>query len=203
MAEPMLAQVMAFGGSFAPLGWAKCNGTLLEIMQHSALYSVVGTLWGGDGRTTFALPDLRGRVPLGEGTGTGLTARKPGQKSGYERVTLVESQMPAHGHQMTEAQIDGDITCTAHAQNAEGDEAEAMGSILANQGSRVSSEAQVYSKTISGSVNMSASFVSASHSLTVSGETDAAGESQQHENMQPWTCINYIIALQGYYPSRS
>ena len=96
--DPFIGQVMIFAGNFPPRGWAACNGQLLNINQNQSLFSILGTTYGGDGRTTFGLPDLRGRVPMHAGTGPGLTNRKWGEKLGEEKVTLSEAQMPVHNH---------------------------------------------------------------------------------------------------------
>ena len=98
--EPLIGQIQAFGFNFAPRGWAKCEGQLLPINQNETLFSLLGTTYGGDGRTTFGLPDLRGRVPMHHGNGPGLTPRPMGQKSGEERHTLTIDQMPAHNHSL-------------------------------------------------------------------------------------------------------
>lgn len=96
--EPFIGQIMMFGGNFAPRGWAKCDGSLLDISQNSALFSILGTTYGGDGKTTFALPDLRGRVPVHFGTGPGLSVKKLGQSGGKEAEKLTTAQLPAHSH---------------------------------------------------------------------------------------------------------
>jgi microcystin-dependent protein len=96
--EPFIGQIIMFGGNFAPKGWALCDGQLLQIVQNTALFSILGTTYGGDGRTTFALPDLRGRVPLHPGNGPGLTPRSLGEKAGAEAVTLSTGEMPTHNH---------------------------------------------------------------------------------------------------------
>jgi microcystin-dependent protein len=98
MSEPFIGQIQPFGFNFAPRGWAKCEGQLLPISSNTALFSLLGTTYGGDGKTTFALPVLRGRVPMSAGSGPGLSTREIRQKSGYETVTLNEVQMPAHDH---------------------------------------------------------------------------------------------------------
>jgi microcystin-dependent protein len=98
MAEPFLAEIRVFGFNFAPRGWAQCNGQILPINQYQALYSLLGTTYGGDGRTTFALPDLRGRVPLHEGQGAGLLNRTLGARSGGEGITLSVAEIPSHNH---------------------------------------------------------------------------------------------------------
>lgn len=107
--EPYLGEIRMFAGNFAPVGWALCDGSLLSIQQNTALFSVIGTYYGGNGTTNFALPDLRGRFPMGFGTGPGLTPRNLGDKGGAETVTLNVNQIPAHTH-----------TVTVNAQNTEG-----------------------------------------------------------------------------------
>jgi microcystin-dependent protein len=96
--EPFIGEIRLFGFNFAPVGWAFCDGTLLPISQNTALFSLLGTTYGGDGRTTFALPDLRGRVPISMGTGSGLSPYDIGQQGGAENVTLTVNAVPAHGH---------------------------------------------------------------------------------------------------------
>lgn len=98
MSEPFIAEIRIFAGNFAPRGWAFCNGQLLPVAQNTALFSLIGTTYGGDGRTTTALPNLEGRAPMHPGRGPGLTARRLGQRGGVESVTLTETQMPSHRH---------------------------------------------------------------------------------------------------------
>src|SRR5262245_46307226 len=98
MAEPFIGEIRVFGFNFAPLGWATCDGQLLAISQNTALFSLIGTFYGGDGQTTFGLPDLRSRVPLHQGQGPGLSAHSLGSKTGAESVTLTAQQMPSHTH---------------------------------------------------------------------------------------------------------
>lgn len=100
MSEPFVGEVRMFAGNFAPRGWAFCDGQLLAVSQNDALFSLLGTIYGGDGRTTFGLPDLRGRIPIHAGTGPGLSPRRLGAKSGEEKVTLTVNQMPSHGHRL-------------------------------------------------------------------------------------------------------
>jgi microcystin-dependent protein len=100
MAEPFVGEIRMFAGNFAPRGWALCDGQLLAVSQNDALFSLLGTIYGGDGRTTFGLPDLRGRIPVHEGSGPGLTPRSLGQRGGSETVTLSESQLASHGHRL-------------------------------------------------------------------------------------------------------
>lgn len=98
MSDPFIGQIQPFGFNFPPAGWAQCDGQLLPIAQNTALFSLLGTIYGGDGETTFGLPDLRGRVPMHQGNGPGLTPRGLGQKTGQERVTLSQNEMPSHSH---------------------------------------------------------------------------------------------------------
>jgi microcystin-dependent protein len=100
MSEPFIAEIRIFAGNFAPRGWAFCNGQLLPIAQNTALFSILGTTYGGDGRTTTALPDLQGRAPMHPGSGPGLTNRSLGENGGVETVTLTAAEMPSHNHPM-------------------------------------------------------------------------------------------------------
>lgn len=108
MSEPFIAEIRIFAGNFAPRGWAFCNGQLLPISQNTALFSLLGTTYGGDGRTTLALPNLEGRTPMHPGRGPGLTARRLGERGGVETVTLSEAQIPQHRHSMLGSFEDGD-----------------------------------------------------------------------------------------------
>ena len=106
--EPFIAQIIMFGGNFSPRGWAYCNGTLLSISQYQALFSLLGTTYGGDGRTTFALPDLRGRVPIHPGTGPGLPTYQLGQQGGQYQLQLGQAQLPTHSHTINSNANKGD-----------------------------------------------------------------------------------------------
>ena len=174
--EPFIAQIMMFGGNFAPRGWAFCDGQLLSISSYSALFSILGTTYGGDGRTTFGLPDLRSRVPVHAGSGPGLTPRKLGQRSGSETNTLTTAQLPSHNHA-------AQIPCTT--QN--GDQSSPADNVMAE----TEGGANIYSDTAETGEFMKAPTI---------GNT---GGSQAVNNMQPFLCVNYIIALQGTFPSRS
>jgi microcystin-dependent protein len=170
MSEPFVAEIRIFAGNFAPRSWAFCNGQLLPVSQNTALFSLIGTTYGGDGRSTTALPNLQGRVPMHPGRGPGLTARRLGQRGGVEMVTIDEAQMPNHTH-------------TLRAESDEpGEDNDPNGAALAKAG--------VYTAA-SNLVSMSDSAL------------PNAGGSQPHNNMQPYLTINFIIALQGLYPSRS
>jgi microcystin-dependent protein len=153
---------MLFGGNFAPRGWALCDGQLLSISSHSALFSILGTTYGGDGVSTFGLPDLRGRVPVHAGQGPGLTPASLGHKSGTETVTLTTAQMPSHHHGVVAA----------------------VGPVVPGEQKYVENQ-------------------EASSSVVVPDRTDDVGGSQPHNNMQPYGVVNFCIALEGVYPSRS
>jgi microcystin-dependent protein len=171
--EGMIGEIRMFAGNFAPRSWAFCEGQLLPINQNQALFSILGTTYGGDGRTTFALPDLRGRVSMHPGNGPGLTSRRLGEKSGSETNTLNENQMPSHGHSIP-----------MPAPIAKGDTSGDTDSEASDDG-----------------------FVKASLSKTQTQtftlDADHAGGNQPINNVQPFTCVNYIICLQGIFPSRS
>ena len=167
MAEPFLGQIMLFAGNFAPAGWAFCNGQLLSIQQNTALFSILGTTYGGNGQTTFALPDLRGRAPIHFGQGPGLSSYSLGQIAGVETVTLNVTQLPAHQHAQP-------------ASNAEQDTNRPNNAVPARGG--------VYAASGDGSAL---------------DPSTAVGGNQPHENRPPYLAMNYVIALQGIFPSRN
>ncbi len=173
MSEPFIGQIMMVGFNFAPRGWANCDGQLLPISQNTALYSLLGTTYGGDGVNTFALPDLRGRVPVHMGTGLGLTTRKIGQRSGQEAVVLSAAHMPSHTHSL-QAQNDAASVDTPG------------GNYLAQRG-----RPDIYDSDSDKLVQMGASAI------------EATGGSQGHDNMQPYLVLNFVIALIGLFPSRN
>ncbi len=182
MADPFLAEIIMFAGNFAPRGWAFCDGQLLPIAQNQALFSLLGTTYGGDGRTTFGLPDLRGRAPVGEGTGPGLTPRTLGSKGGSENEILTTNQIPAHNHP---------ATSTVNAVTPAGNSNDAAGNFWAD-------DAGVSSGTYhTGPAN------AAMNSAAVQTTVANAGAGQGHPNMQPYLGLNFIIALQGVFPSRN
>jgi microcystin-dependent protein len=174
--EPFLAQITMFAGNFAPRGWAFCDGQLLSINQNPALFSLLGTTFGGDGRTTFGLPDLRGRTAIGPRSGPGLTDHRLGEKGGTETVTLNESQIPGHSH-----------TATAVGTDATGNSETPGGNTWASR-----SRDRDYSSN-APDANMKAG------SVTIAN----TGGGQSHPNMQPFIAINHIIALVGVFPSRN
>ena len=172
MSEPFIAEIRIFAGNFAPRSWAFCNGQLLPIAQNTALFSLIGTTYGGDGRSTTALPNLQGRAPMHPGRGPGLTSRRLGQRGGSEMVTLSEAQMPNHTHSLTAALQLGET-----------------GTPSTNTSLAFSRGANAYHD---GTPDVSM----ADQALP------NVGGSQPHNNMQPYLTMNFIIALQGLYPSR-
>jgi microcystin-dependent protein len=187
--EPFIGQIIMFGGNFDPRAWAFCNGQLLAISQNTALFSILGTTYGGDGRTTFALPDLRGRVAIHPGTGPGLTPRKLGQRAGLEVNTLNVNQLPSHAHSAT-----GEIK----ASNADGTTSIPCSTNHPAKAKVSISRSEVFDANIysdAANTTMAADGVA----VTV-GNT---GGNQYINNMQPFLGVNYIIALQGTFPSRN
>lgn len=184
--NPFIGEINMFAGNFAPRNWALCNGQLLPIASNSALFSILGTTYGGNGATTFGLPDLRGRVPMHAGNGPGLTFRPLGQKSGTENVTLTASQIASHSHTAT-------TTAAMNASSAEGDSSTPGGKIPAKSG--------IGDPDFTDPANADAQLDAAA--IAASTTIGNAGGSQAHTNVQPFQCINFIIALQGVYPSPS
>jgi microcystin-dependent protein len=171
--ESYIGQICLFGFNFAPNGWAFCNGQLMSIAQNSALFSLLGTTYGGDGRTTFALPNLQGRVPIHQGQGPGLSPREMGEADGTEQVTLLPNQMPAHTH----AAI---LHVSEETANTDAGNGNVLGSAM-----------NFVAPPVEGALN--------AQSITVA----VAGASQAHPNMQPYLTVNYCICLYGIFPSRS
>ena len=174
MSEPFLAQVQIFPYNFAPRGWAFCNGQLLPIAQNTALFALIGTIYGGDGRTTFGLPNLKGRAVVHPGNGPGLSPVALGQRGGVEDVTLSEAQMASHNH---------DLMATTLTANSKA----ATGRILA----RSVGAAAYQTNTTANLVQMNALALQ---------DTGGGGD---HNNLQPFLTLNFCIALQGIFPSRS
>jgi len=175
---PFLGAIHMAGFNFAPNGWALCNGQLMPINQNQALFSLLGTFYGGDGRVTFALPDLQSRSPMHQGQGPGLSNHVLGEKAGAEAVTLLTTQIPAHTHAVT-------VNCS----NAGGTANDPTG--------------KVWSKDLG---TKSATYSGAAASGTMRADAMAAsnaGGGQAHENRQPFLVINFFIALQGIFPSRN
>ena len=159
--DDYLAEIRLFAGNFTPSGWAFCHGQLMSIAENSALFSLLGTTYGGNGQTTFALPDLRSRVPISEGQGRGLSYHELGEQSGSENVTLLTNQIPNHNHPIAKT-------------------------------------------TTTGTDASSNTFVVGTPGGTA--QTSSSGNfggTTPHSNMQPYAGLNYIICVEGYYPSRS
>lgn len=196
--EPFfIGEVSMFAGNFAPRGWAFCEGQLLSIAQYTALFSILGTTYGGDGRTTFALPDLRGRIPVGTGTGAGLSTWTLGEKGGAEETTLSLMQMPYHNH-IAQISTMPEATMEVSADLA----TEATPAPMNEVGAPQTTDGNPINGYVSGApdVTMSVnSFQGVSGTVTLSN----TGDNQPYNNMMPSAVINFIIALQGMYPSRS
>ena len=173
-AEPFIGQIQYFPYNFAPRGWAWCNGQLLPIANNTALFALIGAIYGGDGRTTVGLPDMRGRMPIHDGnsTGPGLTRRRVGQRGGVEAVSLTTNQLPSHTH-------------TLNATSNLGDQTSPAGGALARDG-----RDQTYRDE-------------APNTDMHPGSIAAAGGGQAHQNMPPYLGLNCNIALIGVFPSRN
>ena len=172
MSEPFLAQIQIVSFNFAPKGWALCNGQLMPISQNTAVFSLLGTTYGGDGRSNFALPNLQGSTPIGAGSGAGLSLIELGQTGGEANVTLLSTEMPSHSH-------------GANCNSGMGDQYAPAG---------------FYWATDAGGNN---EYGSPANSVMAPNAVATAGGSQPHNNLQPYLVLNFIIALQGVFPSRS
>lgn len=180
MDEPYIGEIRSIAFGYAPRGWAFCNGQTLAISQNQALFSLLGTTYGGNGQTTFNLPNLQSRVPVGAGQGPGLQNYALGQQAGSETVTLTPDQMPAHGHSIVGTMQAG----------AAADDSLAAGNYPAGGSSRNLFSAGPKNATL-GPAN------------AVKGQTDMQGGNQGHDNRQPYLATYFVIALQGIFPSRS
>jgi len=178
--EEYMGIIKLFAGNFAPQGWFFCNGQVLPISQYTALFSLLGTTYGGDGNTTFGLPDLRSRVPVGTGSGSPFPEIQLGQMAGETSHTLIQTEIPAHTHMQMGSTAQADQTTPSNA------------SVIAAPG------------TLSGrSFTPTLGFVNSTPNTQLSPAAIApTGGSQPHNNMQPYLGLNYIICWQGIYPSR-
>lgn len=177
--DPYLAQVVMFGGTFAPRGWLLCNGALLSIAQNTALFSLLGTTYGGNGQTTFALPDFRGRTPVGTGQGPGLPDVILGEPSGLPTTTLISTNIPIHTHTATVAVAVSDTAANS---------TEADGKILASPVSRIYTTLTNASGNLGGIAPVNSSII---------------GSGQPFDNRQPYIGILFLICNEGLYPSRN
>ena len=175
MSNQFVGEIRIFAGNFAPTGWALCNGQLLPISQNTALFSLLGTQFGGDGKSNFGLPNLQDSVPIGQGQGPGLSQRFIGETGGTDSVTLIQSEMPSHNHQA--------------------------------QGNAISDHASPDPTVLWGSLagrNPPPLYQSGNTDVTMSPlALSVAGESFPHNNLQPLLVLNFIVAMQGVFPSRS
>jgi len=169
-----IGEMKMFVGIFAPMYWEFCWGQQLPISEYNTLYAIIGTQFGGDGINYFNIPDMRGRTPIGAGSGPNLTPRTQGQKGGAEAVVLTTAQMPAHTHTVKcDNQTSGQVSTPSNS----------LPSII--------SSGTVYATGTTGSATMNANMIT------------SEGSSQPHDNMPPWGCINYIICTQGIWPPQS
>lgn len=176
MADPFVAEIRIFPFNFAPRGWAWCDGQLMPLSQNTALFSLLGTTYGGNGKSNFALPDLQGRAPMHPGQGPGLSLHDLGETGGSETVTLLESEIPSHAHA---------ISASTNAADEEGTKQPAGGMPGAQQGSN-----QLYT-TLSNAAAFNAQALV------------PAGGDQPHNNLMPYLTFYFCIALQGVYPPRT
>ena len=173
MSDPFIAEIRIFAGNFAPRGWAFCDGQLLPIAQNTALFSLIGTTFGGDGRSTTALPDMKDRAPMHPGRGPGLTPRRLGEKVGASTAALTEAQLPSHSHNYGTTTAPGSSTLP-------------MNNALNSR-----------------SVGRNIYAAGAPDTVMNAGAVSNSGGGQAHNNLQPYLGINFIIALVGLFPSRS
>jgi microcystin-dependent protein len=177
--DPLLGTISMFAGNFAPRGWALCNGQLLSISTNQALFSILGTTYGGDGIRTFGLPDLRGRAPIHQGQGPGLTSRTLGELGGEEHVTLMISQMPVHNHAL-------------NASTNTGNQPSPTNGVLA-----LSTDPDAGGNPINFTPGANVNTIMANNAIS------PVGQSMPHDNMQPYLAVTFIIALEGVFPSRN
>jgi len=173
--EGYIAQIILFAGNFAPRGWAFCHGQLISIAQNTALFALLGTTYGGNGQTTFALPDLRGRVAVGTGQGPGLSFYTLGQLAGAENITLTTNEIPAHTHALRASSADAT------------ERAPGVDRFLARE---ATAQTAMYATT--------------GIDTTLSPQAiSTVGSSQPHSNVQPYLAMNYVICMSGIFPSRN
>ena len=180
MSSPFVAEIRMFGFNFAPTGWAQCNGQLLPISQNTALFSLLGTFYGGDGKSTFALPNLEGSAAIHQGQGNGLSEYFLGQQGGSEFVTLLNTEMPAHNHSLSVTTGTGTTNSSTNNQLGKGASGNPVSGIT---------QAKIYST------------VAPTQQMAFQGMTITGG-SLPHNNMMPYLTVNFCIAMQGVFPPR-
>ncbi len=217
MSEPILSEISLFANNFAPRNWAVCNGQLLAVAPNTALYALLGTVYGGDGRSTFGVPDLKGRSPLGSGTGPGLYPKIIGQKGGSEVAGMSLGHLPPHTHsgsatsQSSTGELKGTPTAVAAVKcnNTSSDTIDPTGKVWGKYGGR----GAIYADTINGADTMHAGAVDVTidmNSVSVNIDSHANGATVQnsgvggnHENMPQFLVSSYYIATEGIFPSRN
>ena len=200
--EPFIGQIIMFAGNFAPRDWAFCQGQTLAISEYTALFSIIGTTYGGNGRTTFDLPDLRGRAPIGQGQGNGLTSRIMGEQIGIEDITLSTAQMPIHSHAAKTTISGSSVTAKLKASSAEGTTNVPLNNYLAKPSNIGLQSINMYDS--SADIEMASDAIEIDLSaVTANTTTDDTGGNSAHNNIQPSLVMNYIICVNGIYPSRS
>ena len=180
--EPFIGEIKIFGFNFAPRGYATCQGQILSIAQNTALFSLLGTTYGGNGQTTFALPDLQGRMPIGQGQGPGLPSYTMGEEAGTTNVTLLSTNMPIHNHAATGINVRIPVTSAS-------EDSSATNNYIGN--------------AVNDTFGPTASPTNSLGAPVVSGTTALAGGSQPFSILNPYLTINYSIALEGIFPSRN
>ena len=190
-----IGEIRAFGGNFAPRAWALCNGQLLAISQNTALFSILGTTYGGDGRTSFALPDLRGRGPISSGTGPGLSTHKLGQRAGTQTETLNELQIPSHFHYAIPSAPT--FATKIGVTSEDPSDTDPSDNVLAS-----SAPNSIYASA-SEATDEALGAVTTTQITAGSVQVAPTGGNQSHNNMQPYLTINWVICMQGIFPSRS
>ena len=197
MATPFIGQLLTVGFNFPPRNWATCSGQLLSIAQNTALFSLLGTTYGGNGQTTFALPDLRGRVAMGQGQGPGLSPRTIGEMAGTETTTLLSTQMPAHVHSLAGAT--GTVSAVDIKATEQSPQAGAYLARGVDTAPMANSIPEIYLPAAAGDPATKVPLAG----VNVAGNSQIAGGSQPFSTMQPYLVLTQCIALQGIFPSRN
>lgn len=204
--EAFLGEIRWVGFNFAPRGWAECNGQLMPIAQNTALFALLGTMYGGNGQTTFALPDMRGRVMVHVGMGPGLSNRDQGEVGGAEAHTFSVNEMPAHDHALgTHTHGIPELSFGLRASSAAATSVSAAGNVLATAtviGNGNPKVTQIYNAGPADVSLGTGGSTAASATGPATGMTASAGGGQPHPNMQPWLGLKCIIAVEGIFPSR-